>query len=130
MQRNTRQRRAIRRALAEADRPLAPEEVLDTAQTECPGMGIATVYRTLKGLADDGWLVRVELPGMPDRFERAGKGHHHHFHCRGCGKVFEVDDCLEEIRLLPPAGFVVEDHEVVFYGRCPTCVKESRRMLE
>jgi Fur family ferric uptake transcriptional regulator len=90
-------------------------------------MGIATVYRTLKGLADEGWLVRVELPGMPDRFERSGKGHHHHFHCRGCGKVFEVDDCLEAIRLLPPTGFVVEDHEVVFYGRCPACVKESRR---
>ncbi|MCA9754863.1 MAG: transcriptional repressor [Candidatus Eisenbacteria bacterium] len=126
MQRNTRQRRAIRKALADADRPLAPEEVLDAAQSDCPGMGMATVYRTIKSLAEEGWLVRVELPGMPDRYEKAGKGHHHHFHCRLCGKVFEVEDCLEEIRLLPPKGFVVEDHEVVFYGRCPECAAVPR----
>lgn len=93
------------------------------SQADCPGLGIATVYRTLKSLVEEGWLARVELPGMPDRFERAGKHHHHHFHCRECGGVFEVPDCLEDIRLLPPPGFLVEDHEVVFYGLCPGCAR-------
>ncbi|MEW6280573.1 MAG: transcriptional repressor, partial [Candidatus Eremiobacterota bacterium] len=50
MERNTRQRDAIRRALADANRPLAPQEVLEEARRYSPGLGIATVYRNLKGL--------------------------------------------------------------------------------
>jgi Fur family ferric uptake transcriptional regulator len=50
MERNTRQRSAIRDAIAQAQRPLLPHEVLEAARTEVPGMGIATVYRNLKAL--------------------------------------------------------------------------------
>jgi hypothetical protein len=45
MERNTRQRSAIRDAIAQAERPLLPQEVLDAAQRAVPGLGIATVYR-------------------------------------------------------------------------------------
>ena len=48
MERETRQRRAIRHVIEEAGRPLSPHEVLKGAQVY-PRLGIATVYRTLKG---------------------------------------------------------------------------------
>jgi Fur family ferric uptake transcriptional regulator len=102
---------------------MTPNEILEVSQEHCPGLGIATVYRAIKSLVEEGWALPVELPGMPDRFERSGKDHHHHFHCRGCGKVFEVDDCHAEIPKLAPDGFLVEDHEVFLYGRCPACAE-------
>ena len=80
MERNTRQRSAIREAIAQADRPLLPQEVLDAAQQAVPGMGLATVYRNLKGLVEEGALQAVNLPGENPRFEVAGHQHHHHFH--------------------------------------------------
>lgn len=124
MERDTQQRRAIRAVIEEAGRPLGPREVLDSARSQCPGLGIATVYRTLKAGVEGGWLRQVDLPGDAPRYEITGKQHHHHFHCRACDRVYEIDGCPGEgLRKLTPPGFSLEEHEVVLYGRCPECVR-------
>jgi Fur family transcriptional regulator, ferric uptake regulator len=121
MERDTAQRRAIRAALLDADRPLSPKEVLDSAQDQVPRLGIATVYRNLKAFVDDGWLTPVELPGAAPRYEVAGKKHHHHFMCRACDRVYELVGCPGNLQSVVPRGFALEDHEVVLYGRCDAC---------
>lgn len=121
IERNTRQKSAIREALAHAGRPLLAQEVLDAAQALAPGLSIATVYRNLKSLLDDGELRSVLLPGENPRYEPAGSGHHHHFQCRKCQRVFEVDACPGDLASLAPTGFTVEDHELTLYGRCREC---------
>ena len=121
MQRRTRQRHAIRKAFEDADRPLGPREVLRSAQENAPALGIATVYRNVKAMVEDGSLRPVDLPGAPSRYELAGKGHHHHFLCRGCDRVFEVEDCPERITDLTPHGFRLESHEIILYGLCGAC---------
>lgn len=124
MHRQTRQRDAIRAALASAGRPLGPQEVLAAARGLQPGLGIATVYRTLKALTEEGSLRVVELPGTAARYEVAGKSHHHHFHCRSCDGVFEVEACPAGIRGLLPGGFRLEEHEIILYGRCAGCEED------
>jgi Fur family ferric uptake transcriptional regulator len=121
MQRQTRQRDAIRGALAAAARPLSPQEVLSAAQRVLPSLGIATVYRALKTMLDEASIHAVELPGAPARYELAGKRHHHHFHCRACDGVFEVEACPAGIRGLLPGGFRLERHEIILYGLCAAC---------
>ena len=121
MPRNTKQRHAIRLAFEIAGRPLAPEEALAAARRAHAGLGIATVYRAIKAALEEGWLVAVELPGSSARYELAGKKHHHHFHCRACGKVFEIAGCVENLRKLIPSGFRVTDHDVLLYGYCCDC---------
>lgn len=121
MERKTHQRAAIRSAIEEADRPLSPHEILSSAQDQAPGLGIATVYRNIKAMLEEGWLRAVELPGVPSRYEVAGKGHHHHFHCRSCDRVFEVDDCPARVADLAPSGFRPEAHDIILYGLCPAC---------
>ncbi len=120
--RHTQQRQAIRSAFESAGRPLGPREVLEIARTGVPGLGIATVYRTLKKLVSGGVLRAVELPGQPSRYELAGLDHHHHFHCLRCDRVFDVEGCPGEVQTYTPAGFHTEAHEVVLYGRCAACV--------
>ena len=121
MERNTAQRRTIRAVLSAANRPLTPREVLLEARSQVPNMGIATVYRRLKALMDEGWLVAVELPGQPQRYERSGKGHHHHFNCSRCGRTFEMEGCPGGLDELVPDGFTMEAHEVFVYGLCDEC---------
>lgn len=122
VERDTRQRKAIRDAIESANRPLAPMEILERAQESVPGLGIATVYRTVKSLVEEAWALAVELPEGPVRYERAGKGHHHHFVCRNCDGVFEVDGCAPGVKELTPSGFELETHDLVLYGRCEQCV--------
>ena len=125
MERNTRQRGAIRRAFQRADRPLGTNEVLDLARTEVGGLGIATVYRNIRTLLDEGWLTVVELPGEVPRYEIHGKEHHHHFRCRRCDRVFEVSGCVGPLTDLVPNGFSLDSHELVLYGRCAECLPQS-----
>ena len=122
MPRETRQRRAIRKTLEAAGHPLSPAEILGAAKARVEGLGIATVYRNLKYLLGEGSIDPVELPGEAPRYEVAGKGHHHHFLCRACDKVYEADGCPGNVRSVAPQGFRVEDHELVLYGVCETCI--------
>ena len=121
MERNTRQRDAIRQVFEEVPRPLGPTEVLEEGRRRVSKLGIATVYRTINSLVDSGWLVPVELPGEAPRYERAGAAHHHHFRCRQCSCVFEIEGCPGHLLDLTPPGFTLESHEVVLYGLCAQC---------
>jgi len=126
MERSTRQRAAIRIAIASAARPLLPQEVLDSAKADVPALGIATVYRNLKMLVDEGELRSVLLPGENPRYELAGHSHHHHFQCVKCQRVFDVHACPGDLGRLAPAGFTVEDHDLTLYGRCTDCQLTQR----
>src|SRR6266699_2317734 len=77
--RNTRQLRAIHDVLNGTDRPVSIEEIHRAAKAREPGLGVATVYRTVKALVEAGTVVSIALPGEGPRFELSGKGHHHHF---------------------------------------------------
>lgn len=121
MERNTRQRAAISGVLERLARPLSPHEVLAEARKEVRGLGIATVYRALKALVDEGSVHVVELPGEPARYERAAGEHHHHFRCRRCDRVFEVAGCPKGLAAVVPKGFKLEAHDLVLYGTCRSC---------
>ena len=122
MERRTRQREAIQRAMRSAGRALSAGEIHDAASRLVRSIGLATVYRTLRAMQEGGEVVTVSLPGDTPRYELAGLEHHHHFHCRGCGRVFEMHGCPRDLTRLAPAGFDVDGHELVLYGRCARCV--------
>jgi Fur family transcriptional regulator, ferric uptake regulator len=119
--RNTCQRRAIVEVIREAPGPLRPSVILELASSMVPKLGIATVYRQLKHLRESGEVQAVEL-GLNDvRYEPTDRGHHHHFLCRECGEVFDIDGCPGGFAKLAPPGFEVDEHEVTLYGRCSNC---------
>ena len=126
MARSTRQRDALRHALAHAGRPMSPQELLLAAQVQVPALGLATVYRNLKALAEAGEVELVSLPGQAPRYESAGHGHHHHFQCKSCDRVFEVHGCPSGLSELAPPGFELSGHELTLYGRCADCATHLR----
>ena len=119
--RKTKQKEAIRAAFVAADRPLSHEEALKLAQERVDGLSIATVYRNINLLAEEGWLAAVDVPGATTRYEVAGKEHHHHFQCNTCGKLFELQGCGIEAKPKLPRGFRSTGHEFFVYGLCNLC---------
>ncbi|ANE44377.1 Fur family transcriptional regulator [Deinococcus puniceus] len=120
--RTTRQRDVIAHVLEGAEGPLAVNDVHGRALSDLPGLGIATVYRTLKLLTEQGRIHPVTLDGET-LYEASGKGHHHHFSCTRCGRVFTLHTCPVALPrgTVYPGGFIVEAHEVTLYGQCPQC---------
>lgn len=124
--RSTRQRQVIATVFKAAERPLTPPEVLNRAQADLPALGIATVYRALREGLSEGELRIVEVPGGAPHYELADHGHHHHFHCTVCGRVFEVHGCPGDLKNLAPPGFAVTGHEITLTGRCRECGKTAK----
>lgn len=119
--RDTVQKRVIRQVLSELGRPVTPAEIHEHGKKVYPKLGIATVYRIVNNLVKDNEVVPVELAGESTRYELAGKDHHHHFRCRGCAGVFELEGCPGVDHVQLPAGFIAEKHDLVFYGLCASC---------
>ena len=61
--RKTKQRDAVRAILADAERPLSVDELLKAASRRVKGLGVATVYRAVAALLNEGWIEAVEIPG-------------------------------------------------------------------
>ena len=120
-ERNTRQREAIKAALAHAHRPLSTLEILQAANLQVQGLGMATIYRNLKAFLQSGEIAQVTIPGESPRYEIAGHDHHHHFHCTRCDRLFDVHQCPGDLKSMAPKGFSVERHELTLYGHCADC---------
>lgn len=122
--RRTKQREAIIKEMLEADGPLSVAEIHERARRAVEGLGIATVYRNVNALREEGVVVLVELPGEEPRYEPAGRGHHHHFRCRECDQTFDLNICPVGIPAgtMLPGGYRVEDHNLTLYGRCSECL--------
>jgi len=127
LRRDTPQREAIRGALVDAGRPLSVSELFKLAHNKIAGLGIATIYRNLKALQLEGRVVQVALPGQPPRWEVSLEGHHHHFLCRMCDRLFEVYSCPEDIKRLLPKGYVLEKHDILLSGQCDACATKSNK---
>jgi len=121
--RQTKQRNTILKEMLSAEGPLSVAEIHERAGGDVPGLGIATVYRTIKALREEGEVAVVELPGEEPRYEPAGRGHHHHFRCRVCDQIFDLGVCPVGIPqgTTLPGGYTVEDHSLTLYGRCSAC---------
>ncbi len=62
------------------------------------------------------------------RYEARVGDNHHHVVCRSCGVVSDVDCAVGEAPCLTAsddAGFVIDEAEVVYWGRCPACAAAS-----
>ncbi|MDO4263060.1 MAG: Fur family transcriptional regulator [Deinococcus sp.] len=124
--RTTRQREVIAQIIAEAEGPLGVPEIHSRAQQALPRLGIATVYRTLKLLSEQHQIHAIAVDGE-SMYEKTGQGHHHHFSCERCRRVFTLHICPVDLPhgTVFAEGFRVHSHEVTLYGLCPTCAAQS-----
>ncbi len=101
------------------------EELVARVRRIDPRISVATVYRTMKLLADCGLAISRQFGGGQTRYEAAaGRAHHDHLICTGCGEIVEFAN--EKIESLQESvarrhGFEVERHKLELYGRCARC---------
>ena len=116
---------------------LSAEDIYREAYRIYPAIGLTTVYRTLEILEKMRLVLKFDFGDGRARYElRDIEGleeeHHHHLICRGCHKVIDYNDFLdEEIELVKKAisalekkyNFHITDHIIEFYGYCNECYK-------
>lgn len=117
------QQEVVHEILRNSTRPLLPADILRIAEDLGQRLGVATVYRALKALAEVQEITSVFIQDGPPRYELVERGHHHHFLCQRCGTVFDISGCLgkEAFAGMVPDDFRMEGHEVTLHGLCAGC---------
>lgn len=114
-------RRAVLVAIADAPRPFSIEDICSAL----PGVGRATVFRTVRLFQDLDVVCRVPLEDGTARYQLSGtQEHHHHLVCTACGAVTEFDDPDLDARISANAAdshFRLDAHSVELYGLCKSC---------
>jgi len=117
--RMTEQRRVIAEVLEEARDHPDVEEVHTRATARDPRISIATVYRTLKLLEEEGVLDKLEFGDGRARYEDAERDHHDHLIDITSGKVIEfIDPEIEALqeKIARRLGFRLKGHRLELYG--------------
>jgi Fur family ferric uptake transcriptional regulator len=123
--RSTNQRDKILSVFVNAERHVSAEELYAQVKKSHPGIGYATVYRTLKLLAGAGLAEERRFDDGFTRFEYKNRDDHHdHLICINCGTIIEFEN--EQIETLQQdvarkKGFKVHSHKLELYGLCAGC---------
>ncbi len=123
MQKLTAQRQAILDIINRSDKHWDADEVAFKLKEKGISIGIATVYRGLAALAEQGLIESIQLADKK-RYERADKSHHDHLICTECGAIEEF--CKPEIETLQDKvaaerGFKIQGHQLLLFGLCIGC---------
>ena len=84
-------------------------------------IGLATVYRALQAMVDDGELDALRTDEGKTVYRRCGTSHHHHLVCRECGRTVEVEEPSVEqwaSRVAAQHGFSDVSHTLEIFGTC------------
>ncbi|MEZ3160751.1 transcriptional repressor [Microbacterium sp. BWT-B31] len=130
-QRTTWQRERVREALADARGFVSAQTLHATLREDNTGIGLATVYRALAGLAATGEADSLQSPEGENLYRAcASPGHHHHLICRSCGLAVEIEASQVEVwarRTAEQHGFSDAQHIVDIFGLCATCARARSR---
>lgn len=121
--RNTIQKELVLSAVRSMKRHVTADEVYAFIITNHPSVGKGTVYRNLNNLAQEGAILKVEIPDGPDRFDFTIE-EHYHVRCVECGEVFDVDmDVLQDLtkQIRNTHGIQFLDYDILFKGVCQKC---------
>ena len=123
--RETRQRSAVRSALEPGGEFRSAQQLHARLREDGDPVGLATVYRTLQQLVDDGEVDVLRAGDGEAVYRRCSTvRHHHHLVCRSCGRTVELDAAAVERwarRIGEENGFTDVEHVVEIFGVCSGC---------
>ncbi len=126
--RGTRQRSAVWSALADIMEFQSAQQLHARLREQGEAVGLATVYRTLQHLAEDGEVDVLRTADGEAVYRRCSTGHHHHLICRRCRRTVEVDSVAVERwakTIAEDNGFADVEHVVEVFGTCADCARAT-----
>jgi len=129
-QKMTAPREKVLQAFLEQEGHMTAEELFEAVKRLEPGIGQATVFRTIKLLAEAGLAREACKDDGARQFEHAFRqAHHDHLVCVECGAVVEfVDKAIERAQdaIYRKHGYESSGHHLELLGRCPACAAREK----
>ena len=133
-------RRMILERLKTTNSYLSADDIFVSLYPQYPGIGLATIYRTLNLLEEHGMINKVNIGDGKARFAFIEQGedlpHYHQLVCKRCFKIIKFNDfSAEELDNMRKSEkkyeeryhFSIESHIVQYYGLCEDCQKLAEK---
>ncbi len=113
------------RVLEDEARHNTSTQIIEAVEALDPGVGRASVFRSLDLFTRLGILRPIYISGsMTPAYVLMSGGHHHHVICSKCQAIHDFDDCgLDDMtrQLETKLNLRIDGHLLEFYGVCADC---------
>ena len=120
MQRMTKQRQAVLDELTRVSDFRSAQQIFEDLHVQGQRVGLATVYRSLQSLADDGRVDTLRSSDGEALYRSCTTDHHHHhLVCRECGFTEQIESWVDSVAAAH--GFGDVEHSLELFGVCSSC---------
>lgn len=126
--RETKQRLVILNELRRVRSHPSADELHRRVRRRLPRISLATVYRNLEMMSEQGVVLKLDLGGSQRRFD-GDVSEHHHVRCTCCDRVDDLTGqlpCCLEKAFKSQNGYKITGHRLELIGLCPKCRKKKR----
>jgi|GEM_PF-890289 len=122
----TPQRLAVYCVFGDTKGHFSAEEIFQRVKVRVPAISLGTVYAILQNFTEKRLLNEIKIDFDKSFYEKIDDDHHH-FLCRRCKKILDVD--------MPPCatlqcknvqGHAIESFQGYFYGVCKECQAKKK----
>ena len=118
------QREIISQIILGEGKHMTAEEIAMKAKKVNPIIGIATVYRNLNTLVEEGKIKKVRDNNQGFVYDSNNQPHYH-FECTECGAMYDLpnkyNEKLDDV-VRHELKLDVANHKTTFYGTCKKCL--------
>jgi len=122
--RMTPQRLAILKILSESKCHPSVEVIYDTIREDFPTISLATVYKTVSMLKDEGEVLEMGFANASNRYDGNKPYPHPHLICTKCHCIIDPEvDSMDRLgnEIAKKYGYNMISQRIDFYGICPQC---------
>ena len=105
---------------------LTAEEAFMLAKKKKIDVSMASIYRILSKLAENGYIRKIRIAGKPDVFDKT-LSEHEHIQCSVCGKI--TDTHINDFKkiLIEQTGVNIDSYDLNINYVCDDCKKKGNK---
>ena len=102
------------------------DEIYQELKKKNPSLSKTTVYNAVETLNKHGVLQSLTITGTEVRYDYK-HGMHHHFLCKKCGEITDIDVQCPNLESMLECGHRVDEVHGYFKGVCKKCLQKEKK---
>ena len=100
------------------------DKIYSDLKSNNPSLSKTTVYNSLEVLEKHGIIQSITISGSELRYD-IDHGMHHHFYCKICGNIIDIDLKCPNIEKMKQYGHEIDEIHGYIKGICNSCLKKE-----
>ena len=101
------------------------DQIYSNLKEKNPSLSKTTVYNSLEIFKSRGIIQTLTISGSELRYDFK-HSIHHHFLCKKCGKIIDIDSSCPHIEKIRGEGYQIDEAHGYFKGICKECLQKEK----